>query len=456
MASVSSLGVGTGTDLGTLLTKLVAAESTPLTQLNTQQTTQKNKLSAIGQLKSSLDTLKTSVQAFSTASTFQAYQSTVADSSYATATATGLASAGSYTLRVDSLAKANKLQSTANPTVSAGTLSIELGNITTGSFVAKSGTTAINVNFTGSTLEELRTAINDASAGVTASIINGTSGKQLVLTSNETGANNTIRLSGTSGLSGLSFNPLASDTSFTVSSAAQDASIKLDGTTITSSTNTVTDAVTGVSINLLKAHSASAPTDTTTLTVSPDTSAMSTKLNAFVTAWNNLNSLSKTLTKYDATTKTAATLNGDGTPSSIASQLRSVLFSSPSGASSTYPRLADIGISLAADGSMTLDSSKLSTAMTTNLAAVTSTAAAFGSAFKTAITDMTDSDGLITNRQSALNRIISGMDTRRTELQRRIDAIQAKYQKQFTALDVTMGQLTTQSTYLTQQLARLS
>lgn len=455
MATISSLGVGSGLDLNTILSNLMAAESAPLTQLNTKQTTYKNQLSAYGRIQSAVDKLTSAATKIATASAFKGFQATVANTDYASASASSVAGAGSFSLRVERLAQQNKILSTASPTVAAGTLTLELGNIGTGSFVAKSGTSPVTINFTGSTIEELRAAINDANAGVSASIINGTAGKQLLISSNETGASNTIRVSGTAGLAGLAFDPIAPSSSFTTKSAAQDAKITLEGSELSSATNTFAEAMTGVSITVKKAHDPLVLTDSTSLTIGIDTAGMSTKVSDFVKSWNELNTLRKDLTKYDATTKTGAALSGDSTVANMVSQLRSVLTSAPVGASSEYPTLARLGISLQSDGSLKLDESAFNTAVSTNLSAVTATVTAFGSAFQTATTAMTQSGGIVSNRQDSLNSLIKGLDTRKEEMQRRLDVIKTRYQRQFTALDKMMGQLQTQSTYLTQQLAKL-
>ncbi|MGE5470054.1 MAG: flagellar filament capping protein FliD [Bacteroidota bacterium] len=455
MANISSLGVGAGIDLNSLLTKLMASESVPITQLNAKQASYQSQLSAYGRIQSAVETLTTAAKAIGSASTFKGFQATVADTTYATATATSYAAPGTFSLRVDKLAQANKLQSGVNPSVAAGTLSIELGDISSGSFVAKSGTSPVPVTFTGSTLEDLRAAINSANTGTTATIVNGSAGPQLMLTSNETGAANSIKITGSGGLSGLTYDPTAPSTAFTEKAAAQDAVAQIDGVAVKSATNTLTEVMTGVSITLNKVHDPLQPTDATTLTIGNDTTGMTTRVNAFVTAWNNLNTLAKGLTQYDPTSNTGSTLSGDGTIRSVVSQLRDILFSAPSGASSQYPRLADLGVAIQSDGSLSLDSTKLSTAIATNLSAVTATVNAFGSAFQTTAAAMTSTGGTISNREDALNTIIKGMDSRREALQRRIDAVQARYQKQFTNLDVLMGQMQTQSTYLTQQLAKL-
>ncbi len=455
MPSVSSLGVGTGIDLSSLLSKLVAAESAPITLLDARQTSFKNQLSAMGRIQSAVQTLADAAEAIATESGFKGFSASVADSDYASASATGYAAPGTFSLRVEQLAQANKLLSSVAPSVSAGTLTLELGDISGGSFVAKSGSSPVVVNFTGSTIEELRAAINDADAGVTATIINGASGKQLLLTSDETGVENTLRITGGGGLSGLTYDPIAPSAAFTEKSAAQNAEALLDGVLVSSSSNTLSEVMTGVSLTLTKAHDPLDTNDATTLTIGSDADGMSERVQAFVTAWNDLNTLSKSLTKYDTTTQTGSVLTGDGTVSSVNNKLREVLFSSPSGISTAFPTLADLGISLQADGSLELDESEFATAIATNLSGVSATVTGFAAAFQTTAEALLDTEGTISVRQASLDTLIDNLDTRREELERRVAAIEARYSKQFTALDKLMSQLQVQSTYLTQQLASL-
>ncbi|HLO64333.1 MAG TPA: flagellar filament capping protein FliD [Azonexus sp.] len=455
MASVSSLGVGTGIDLNSILTKLVAVESIPLNQLTTKQNSYKSQLSAFGRIQSAVEKLASASKAIATETGFKGYQATVRDTDYATASATSYASAGSFSLRVDQLAQANKLLSGANPSIAAGSLTIELGDVSSGSFVSKSGTSPVTINFTGSTIEDLRIAINGAQAGVKATIVNGTGGKQLMLTSDETGKTNTIKLTGTAGLSDFSFRSLPAGTAFTEKAVAQDAQAEVDGVAVSSSTNTITDALTGVTVTVKKAHDPLDVTDMTTLDIGNDTAGMTTKVKDFVTAWNELNTLTKDLTKYDTANKTAAALTGDGSVSNLNRQLRSLLSSPPAGVSATYPTMASLGISLQSDGSLKLDETALSSAISNNLSAVSTSITAFGAAFQSTANAMTATGGVVANREDSLNRIIKDFDSRKEAMQRRIDAVQARYEKQFTALDKLMGQMQTQSSYLTQQLAKL-
>ncbi|MDQ5878373.1 MAG: flagellar hook-associated protein 2 [Pseudomonadota bacterium] len=454
--TISSAGIGTGLDVASIISKLVAVESQPITLLNTRQQTYKDQLSAYGRILSATSSLQTAAGKLDSAADFQGYTATVADTDYASATATSYAAAGSYALRVEQLAQANKLLSTANPVVAAGTLTVELGDISGGSFVAKSGSSPVVVNFTGSTLEELRSAINAASAGVSATIVNGSGGKQLVLTSNVSGKENTIKLTGATGLSGLTYDPITPSAAFTEKAAAQDAEAYIDGVLVTSSTNTLSEAMTGVNITLKKAHDPLIPAEATTLTIGSDTAGMTTRAKDFVKSWNDLNTLFKSLTKYDPTASKASTLSGDRTVSSMEAQLRSVLFSSPGGASAAYPRLSDLGITLETDGSLKLDETKFGTALSSNLIDASATVTAFGAAFKTLADNLVGTNGAITSKTASLNSTIKSMDSRRDALQLQVDAIEKRYRAQFTALDAMMGRMQTQSSYLSQQLALLS
>jgi len=448
--AISSAGVGSGIDAESIIAKLVSLERAPITRIDAKTKSTNDQISAYGRILSATEKLRTAAGKLDSSYDFQAFSATVADTDYASANATSLASTGSYTMRVEQLAQANKLQSAANPSVGAGNLKISLGT------VGGSYTQTADINFTGSTLEELRSEINAADAGVTATIINGDSGPRLVLTSKETGAENAIKLEGTLGLdTAFDYDPDSPTASFTELTTAQDAEATIDGVTVTSASNTLDDAVSGLSITLTKAHNPLVPTESTTLTVTPDTETMTGYAEDFVTAWNELNSLFKSLTAYDSANKKAATLTGDQTVRSIETQLRDMLFSSPAGASSTYPRLSDIGITLGQDGKLTLDSSKFSEALEDGFAEASSTITAFGAGFKTLTDTLVSSAGPIETKTDALDAMLELLEDRREALELQVTAIEKRYRAQFTALDALVGSLQTQSSYLSQQLARL-
>lgn len=455
MTISSATGLASGLNTSSIISALMAVEKLPLERLQTQQSTVESKISAMGKVKSAVAALQKAADDISTVSNLYSYKGTLADTTIASATTTAKAVAGTYSVEVEQLATNHKLTSSATVNPSAGgTLTIEIGSTATGSFVAKSGTSPVAVTINaGASLSDVAKAINDANAGVSATIINGTSGSQLVLTSKETGEINQIKI--TSTISGLGFDPdsPAAPGNLTQSTQAKNAILKIDGITIANTTsNTVTDAITGVTLTLNKTNDNS-PTQ---LVISNDTSAVETKVKAFVDAYNSARSTMKDLSQYDANGNNTGVLNGDGTVSSALNQLRSLLSTVPSGASSAYQYLSDLGIESSSDGVLSLDSATLTSAMNTDFSSVAKTIAAYGSAFDTLTTDMNDSDGLITNRLAGLNSTSDDLDDRIDVQKRLMAVIQDRYESQFAALETLLASLQTTESYLTQQLASLS
>jgi flagellar hook-associated protein 2 len=462
--AIASQGIGSGLDVNSIIATLMAVERQPLTTLTTQQTGYNDKISSIGKVKSGIASLQSAAAAISSSSKIYSYKGILTDTSIASATTTSSAVAGTYSIEVERLAGTHKLlsaiatdTSVAADLLAGGTLTIELGSATAGtpgSFVAKSGTSPVAVTIAaGSTLANVRDAINSADAGVSATIVNGASGQQLVLTSKSSGETSQMRLSG---MSAFSFDPttVVQTGKLTEKDAGQNAILKVDGIVIADATsNTVTDAITGLTLNLTKTNLGS-PTQ---LTVSIDTSSLKTKLEAFVKAYNDINSTIKDLTKYDATTKKGGSLNGDQTISSVTTQLRNTLFNVPSGASSNYQYLSDLGINFQSkDGSLVLDSTILQTAIDKNFSAVAATVAAYGTAVSTVATAMNATDGLISTRTEGVNASLTRLGARIDKLNASLVQVEKRYRAQFTSLDVLMSKLSKTSNYLTQQLASLN
>lgn len=454
MATITSLGVGSGIDAESIVTKLMALERQPLDLLKTRQTDFNNKLSAVGKIKSALAALQSAASAMSSTSKLYAFKGVVADTTIASATTSSSASAGTYSLEVERLASTHKLLSSATADPSAGgTLTIEVGSTAGGTFTARSGTSPVAVSIgAGATLAQVRDAINGSGADVTATIVNGANGSQLVVTSKYSGESGQVRIGASAGLGDFSFDPVAASGGLTQKDAGEDAIVRIDGILIKdASSNTITDAVTGVTLNLTKTNLGS-PTQ---LTISNDNSNLTSKIEAFVKAFNDLTTTAKDLTKYDAATKKAGVLNGDSMVSSVLNQLRDALYNVPSGASSEYQRLSNLGISIQTDGTLKIDSSTLQSAVTKNWSAVSTTIAAYGTAFDKLTTAMNSTDGIVTSRTEGINSNIKILESRSDELTRRLEAVEKRYRAQFSALDALMGKMQTTSSYLTQQLASL-
>lgn len=467
MATVSSLGVGSGLDLEGMLTKLMSVEKQPLLKMQQKEASYQARISALGSLQGALSSLQGSASNLVPSSTqtlaekYTAFGTSVADSSVASASTSTGAVAGTYSLEVTALAKAHRLASSAfsggsTSSISQGTLTLELGTLSGGAFTADSARTkTITITSSNNTLAGLRDAVNASGADVTATIVTGQSGAQLMLTSNSTGNKNVMRLSG---LTGFDFNPVAATGSMTQSAAsggqaASDASAVLNGIAITSSTNTVTGALDGVTLTLSKTNVGSP----TSVTITKNTnSPLTAALNSFVQAYNEANNTMRSMGAYDANTKQAGALQGQAVLRSAQSKLRDLVFntSAPSGIASTR-KLNDIGVTMSKDGSLTLDGTKLSAAITADFAGVASLVSKVGTAFKTGIDGLVGTSGSIPAATASANALIKELGKRETALSDRLTAIDARYRKQFTALDSTVASMNKTSTYLTQQLANL-
>lgn len=452
MTVTASTGIVSGLDTAGIISKLMAVESAPLYSAQSQLTKVDSQISAMGKVKSAIASLQTAAAAISSSSGLYTYAGTVANTSVASVTTGTGATAGSYSLEVDQLAAAEKLRSATGVDPSAGgTLKISLGSYSASNGFSASSTASITVP-SGATLSDVATAINNANAGVTATVISGSGGSQLVVTGSSTGETNKIKIEST--ISGLGYDPANTSASGSMSevTAAQNAIVKVDGITLANTTsNTVTDGVSGLTINLTGTNQNSP----TTITVANSNSGLETKLQAFVTAYNSARSTLKTLSQYDSTGSSSGVLNGDSTITSAINQLRGLLSTVPSDTSSSYQYLSQLGVSASADGTLSLNTATLETAMQSDFSSVAKTVAAYGNAFSTLTTNMNNTDGLITNRISGLNTTETNLNKRISSLQTTLAVIQKRYEAQFTALETALASLQTTSTYLTQQLAAL-
>lgn len=322
MTVTATTGIVSGLDTAGIISKLMAVESAPLYSAQSQLTKVDSQISAMGKVKSAIASLQTAAAAIATSSGLYTYAGTVANTSVASITTGTGATAGSYSLEVDQLATAEKLRSATGVDPSAGgTLKISLGSYSASSGFSASSTASIAIP-AGATLSDVATAINNAGAGVTATVINGSSGSQLVVTGSSTGETNKIKIDST--ISGLGYDPANTSASGSMSevTAAQNAIVKVDGITLANTTsNTVTNAVSGLTINLTGTNQ----NNPTTITVANSNSGLESKLQAFVTAYNSARSTLKTLSQYDSTGSSSGVLNGDSTVTSAINQLRNLL-----------------------------------------------------------------------------------------------------------------------------------
>ena len=200
MATITSLGVGSGLDLSSIVSGLMAVEKQPLTALKTKQSTVESRISALGTLKSALASLQTAAGNLIPGTTqtlaekFSSFAAKSADDTIATATAKSGVAATKYTLTNITLASSEQVRKTETALgipsgTGSGTLSIKIGS---------GDSMDVSVN-NGSSLTDIAKAINSSKAGVTASVINDGTAKHLVITAKDSGASNTISITGSTG-----------------------------------------------------------------------------------------------------------------------------------------------------------------------------------------------------------------------------------------------------------------
>lgn len=470
MASISSLGSGSGLDLSGILQNLMTVEQQPLLALQKKEISYQSRISALGSLKGALSSLQTAASNLlpsssqTAAEKYTSYSASVANTAIATATiaSSGKPVSGGYSLEVSSLAKSQRIASTATYTsvddaIAQGTLTIDFGKLDGTTYVADGARTLeIVINDDNDTLSGLRDAINKTNSGVSATIVTGTSGPQLLLSTKDTGTSNVMKLSG---LTGFDYDPATGTGSLTQNTsqggqAASDAEFKLNGISAKSSSNVVTSVLDGVSIALLKTTELDTPT---TITVSRDqTASVTSALNAFIKAYNEAGTTLSSLGAYDAETQSAGALQGQAIVRNTQSQLRNQIFGTVGNPDSAYQRLSNIGVSFEKDGTLKLDSSKLSAALSADFSSVMTLVEKVGTTMKSTVESMVGSTGTVTSMSNSTTRLIEGLNKQRTVLNERLTRIEERYRAQFTALDTAIASMKQTSSYLTQQLASLS
>jgi flagellar hook-associated protein 2 len=454
MASVQSSGVNL--DVQSLVAKLVSADrGKDDARIARQETALTVQLSGVGSLKGALSAFQSSLTALKTLGTFSPRATSTSDATYFTATASTSAAPGSYEVEVVALAKAHQLASTpivggASGVVGTGTLAITVG----------ANTFNVEIDDTNKTVGGIRDAINKATGntGVQATLVNGQTGAKLVLTSTTSGAAGAIKVAqsgGDGGLAQLEYDP-SGTTNLDEIRPAQDAHIIIADTDVYSSTNSITSAIDGLTLNLKAAETA--PGTKVTLTVTNDTAAVQKNVEAFVTAFNKMQETFVSLRAVDTTKKTTGPLFGDSLLRSVEDQIRSALSNPVSGVTGNYTSLASLGITRQLDGKLALDSTKFNAALTasnSNVANVFASdngiAARLSKYLDTQLATGASFDFRNTSIQSALKDVAKQKEA----LDIRMAAVQARYQKQFTALDSLLTNMQQTSSYLTQQLAKL-
>src|SRR5574337_132508 len=464
-----------------LVASVMAVERQPLTGLQADQNTLSRRSATLSDLKSALSALRSKAQALTQAGTLSPFQVKAVSSSsatVATATASPSALAAVHTLFVSQLAKlstvvSQQLTGSATDVVTAEGIGTKSVKITyDGTDPATSGT-AVMVNVTlnaGDTndtiLTNLATAINSDStlgAKISASVVNDTATTaRLVLTSKQTGQANKVRVTDTTGtlLSTIGLNSGIASTGTAggvlYADTALVAKFTLDGLAMTRSSHSISDVLTGVTINLLGLS-----TSDMTLTVSADKTSMKASVHAFLDAYNKALTFlrERTLVQVSATTSGASSttvnsvirglLAGERTYRSLVSNFRSDVGSSVNSVQTGNPTLlADIGITAASNGTLSIsDTTKFDSAIETKLSGLTDLFASTGGVatrLMTRLDGFVNSGGLIDGSLSTATSKAQNINQQITRLQDRLVIREAALRKQLLDLQKALSALSAQ------------
>jgi flagellar hook-associated protein 2 len=438
MSSFTVGGLSTGIDYNTLISKLIEAKSQPITLLNNKKTSYNDKISKYNSISTKLASLKSAAEKLKTNANFYAKSVSTSDSTVLDATVSSSAAVGNYTVTVTSLAsEEQEVHSgvTASTTVINGSGSSKVFQYT------YAGTQRSLTVADGTTLENLRDLINDdtSNPGVTATIVNdgvGATPYRLIIKGNSTGASNTITVDAGTTLDGTGSTTDFRSTAFTETKTAADSDITIDSLQIKRSTNSITDVISGMTINLNKDGGVSSQ-----ITVTPDRDAIKSQINAFVTAYNDVVNLISSNSTYDSTTKVGGALLGEGTARSIQNQLRTIVSSTVSGQPDDMNILSQLGITTnAKTGQLDVNTSALDTKLSSDLddvaAFFTTASTGIANQMYTYVTDTTSSvDGSLTLRSKGLQALIKDIDDTVKNMQYRLDKEESDLVRKFTALE---------------------
>ena len=450
MATITSLGVGSGLDLNGLLEQLQSAERQKLAPVTERKSDEQSKISAYGRLQSTLGRLQEAVAGINDPAVFQQQKSEVSGDNF-TATADETANAGRYEVTVNQLASSGSVASgsVAQGTVVAtadSTLTLNFGaTYTNGEFddtAAPLSTYTLNVA-AGSTLEDVRDQINDdAEAGVTASIVNDGSGYRLALSTKDTGKDASII--GFEGLDQLSMDDATLR-------AGKDAELNVNGIAITSRTNQVEEAIQGVTIDLV-----SISDGPISLTIDRDKDALREAVDNFVATYNEMKSTVGRMTAYNGEEESSGELIGDRTVRTIEQRLRRDMSDSVAGGE--FELLSQFGITLNERGRLDVDDTKLDEAIASNPQGLTeffagdSEEAGWAGRLNATLDTMLSGDGIVQNSIESAEQRVENLDNRLMRMETSIERTVERYRKQFGQLDGMVAQMNQMSSYLAQQL----
>jgi flagellar hook-associated protein 2 len=467
---------GSGLDVEAIVTALVDADIAPKTNsLDRRETGLKAELSAVGSLKSVLSDLDKSLTELGDGSAFDLMSIDTPTS--VDVLQTGSPSIGQYSIEVDSLASSQVLATagfaSSSTVVGSGTLSIAIGapsyaeGATSGSytgFTAASGKTAtITLDSSNNTVSGIRDAVNTANIGITASLVVDGSETRLLFTADDTGAATAISITSsdsslaqiTHGYSGGAFS-----SNLTEARSPADASFKLNGLSLTNASNNITGLVDGLDFTLKKTT-----TGAESILIAKDVAGIEAKVKAFVDSYNNYQTTLSSLMDYQ---DEAGALSGDSTARRVQSAIRAQTTGVVNLAGNSFTALSDLGVTSDQYGQLTLKSSDFQAALSqssddlkTFFSGATTTSGLSDNTDGTGLADLlktsidtyiNSSTGMLISRENRIDDAIDDIADDRLDVIARMESLEERYTKQFTAMDTLVGQLQGTSDFLTNQM----
>jgi flagellar hook-associated protein 2 len=441
-SSTSSGGLGAGIDVSTLVNAALANQDAELAVLQNQQTQLTSQQTALTSFTSDLQALQNA--SFALTDPGAQLTSTVAtssDSNVLTASATSGTASGTHSIVINSLATTSSEYSAAAATSSTalgtGTISIQVGT---------AAPATITVDGTNNTLEGLAQAINNANIGVSANVINDASGSRVAISSDTSGAPGDLTISASSGLP-----------QFTKAVTGANASLTVDGIPISSTSNTVMGTINGVTLNLAS-QTTGVPV---TLSIGPDVTSQEAAVNSFVSAYNTVAGDLNTQFTVASGTSQAGPLASDTTLALAQNQLLAATSFATSG-NGNVNSLADLGISLNDDGTLSVNSSQLASVLQSNSPAVQSffdstQAGSFGASLAGTLNSLVDPiSGSVTQDGKGLTQTQSDLTQQIADFQRQISVSQTQLTAQYDQVDATLQELPLLLAQINSQLGSLS
>lgn len=448
MTTISALGTGSGLDLNSLVEQLLRAERAPAeTRLNQRQERFESQISGLGLFSGALSGLSDAARDLQNGRGLGTRQAVSSNEEVFTASARENTAPGVFSVEVRALAEADKLASQAFDSASA-----EVGSGTL-NFTVGERDFSVVIDETNNSLAGIRDAINRAgdNRSVSASIINDADGARLILTGRDTGAENAIAVSVSNATGALG--QLATE-NLNVITAASDAEAVVDGFNITSASNRIEGAIDDITLDL----KAAAPDEPANLRISEDRSAVLERVRDFVERYNGLVDVLKGLASYDPETDEAGPLQGNITVRSVAGQVRSILSSPTAGATPIANTLATIGITSTEGGTLRIDEGRLNEVIDQRPQALEELFAGdkgLGGRLTSYLNNVIGSNGILTNQTDNLQTRLDEIARQREALDARLERVEARFVRQFSALDSLIAELNQTSDFISQQFAAL-